>query len=125
MVLETSVHWVGCCEETEKDRCFLFLRKPSEKNYADIMYVMEFAVPIQVWLELDPNNQMVTSFWDTTLIILFLIGFFQNALWRENNQIVLSVTMNAIPVWQFEWCQEQKSLAFKIVHANCAANAAV
>lgn len=30
VVFKTSVHGVGRCEENEKDRCFLFLRKLSK-----------------------------------------------------------------------------------------------
>lgn len=52
VVFKTSVHGIGCCEETEKDRCFLFLRKLSKikKMYADVSYGMELAIPRCGWI---------------------------------------------------------------------------
>jgi hypothetical protein len=32
VVLKTSVHRIECCEETEKDRCFIFLRNLRRKR---------------------------------------------------------------------------------------------
>lgn len=65
---------------------------------------------------------MMTSFWDKTLIIFFLI-FPPKCFLREKIQISLSVTMNPGLVWQFECCHEQESLPFKTGHANSTANA--
>ena len=65
---------------------------------------------------------MMTSFWDKTLIIFFLI-FPPKCFSRKKIQISLSVTMNPGLMWQFECCREQQSLPFKTGHANSTANA--
>lgn len=44
VVLKTSVHGAGYCEESEKDRCFLFLRKWWKKNCMQALGMMEFAL---------------------------------------------------------------------------------
>ena len=76
-----------------------------------------------MWLDLDPNNQIVTTFWDKTLVIFFLIFFPTMILEGKKIQISLSVAMNPGLMWQFQCCREQKSLPFKTGHGNSTASA--
>lgn len=88
------------------------------------MYVMEFAIPRCGWnrtqiLKKWPHSEIKLSF---SSPLLFPTPK-KSALWREILQLYYLLSMNTMLMWQFECCQEQKSLAFKIGHENYAVNA--
>lgn len=77
------------------------------------MYVMEFAIPRCGW-----NCTQIFKKWPhSELKLSFFLPYYffpQKCFMEGNTPIILLVTMNTVLMWQFECCQEQKSLAFKI-----------